>query len=169
MIVCAIAAVAENRVIGKDNDLIWNLPDDMKFFKEKTLNTVVIMGRKNFESIPHKYRPLPNRINIVLSRNKNYSSEGIVVFESIESAIEYCKCEHFETVFVIGGGEIYKLALEKDLVDEMYITQVHDSFEGDSFFPIVDDKQWAKSILAEHAIDDLHDHSFTMEHWVKNK
>jgi len=167
MIVYSIAALAENRAIGKDNDLIWNLPDDMKFFKETTLNGVVIMGRKNFESIPHKYRPLPNRTNIVLTRKKDYNADGALVYNSIEEALDHCRDEEYASVFVIGGGEIYKLALEKNLVDVMYLTRVHESFEADSFYPDFDDSKWAKEILNEHPKDEKHDYSFTIEKWTK--
>jgi len=167
MIVYSIAALAENRAIGKDNDLIWNLPDDMKFFKKTTLNNVVIMGRKNFESIPHKYRPLPNRINIVLTRKEDYSADGALVYNSIEDALHYCESEGYASVFVIGGGEIYKLALEKNVVDAMYLTRVHESFEADSFYPEFDESKWEKEIMDEHPKDEKHDHSFTIEKWTK--
>jgi len=167
MIVYSIAAIAENRAIGKDNDLIWNLPDDMKFFKETTLNGVVIMGRKNFESIPHKYRPLPKRINIVLTRNEDYEAGGALVYNSIEEALEYCKSEGHKSVFVIGGGEIYKLALEKNLVDVMYLTRVHESFEADSFYPKFDESKWDKETIQKHPKDEKHDYSFSIEKWIK--
>jgi len=167
MTVYSIAAIAENRAIGKDNDLIWNLPDDMKFFKETTLNSVVIMGRKNFESIPHKYRPLPKRINIVLTRNEDYEADGALVYNSIEEALKFCENEAHKSVFVIGGGEIYKLALEKDLVDVMYLTRVHESFEGDSFYPEFNEARWDKEVITEHPKDEKHDYSFSIEKWTK--
>lgn len=167
MTVYSIAAIAENRAIGKDNDLIWSLPDDMKFFKETTLNKVVIMGRKNFESIPHKYRPLPKRINIVLTRKDDYQAEGALIYNSIEKALEFCKSEGHQHVFVIGGGQIYKLALEKDLVDIMYLTRVHESFDADSFYPEFDEAEWEKEVLSDHPKDERHDYSFTIEKWSK--
>ncbi|MCZ4410267.1 dihydrofolate reductase [Cryomorphaceae bacterium 1068] len=167
MIVYSIAAIAENRAIGKDNDLIWNLPDDMKFFKDSTLNQVVITGRKNFESIPHKYRPLPNRINIVLTRSEDYDASGALVYNSIEDALNFCKSEGHKSVFVIGGGQIYKLALEKNLVDVMYLTRVHESFEADSFYPEFDEAIWKKEIMEEHPKDDRHNYSYTIEKWTK--
>lgn len=167
MIVYSIAAIAENRAIGKDNDLIWNLPDDMKFFKDTTLNKVVIMGRKNFESIPHKYRPLPNRINIVLTRSEDYDGGGALVYNSIEDALNFCNSEGHKSVFVIGGGQIYKLALEKNLVDVMYLTRVHESFEADSFYPEFAESDWNKEVMENHPKDDKHDHSFSIEKWTR--
>lgn len=167
MTVYSIAAIAENRAIGKDNDLIWKLPDDMKFFKDTTLNQVVIMGRKNFESIPHKYRPLPNRINIVLTRSKDYDASGAIVYNSIEEALDFCKSKGHQNVFIIGGGQIYQLAIEKDLVDVMYITKVHESFEADSFYPEFDESNWEREILEDHPVDESHAYSFTIEKWSK--
>ena len=128
MITSLIAAVAENRVIGKDNALIWHLPNDMNYFKETTLNHHVIMGRKNYISIPEKYRPLPNRTNIVLSKQECYHEEDCIVFNSIESAIAFARNNKETEVFIIGGGQIYKEALKKNLVDRIYITHVKHSF-----------------------------------------
>ena len=128
MKVSLIVAAAENGVIGKDNDLIWHLPKDMRFFKDTTLNHHVIMGRKNFESIPHKYSPLPNRINIVITRQANYSAKGCLTVNSIEEALKISRKNKDQEPFIIGGGEIYKLALEKKLVDKIYLTKIHQTF-----------------------------------------
>jgi dihydrofolate reductase len=108
MIISMIAAVATNRVIGKDNDLVWRLPDDMKYFMETTQNHFVIMGRKNYESIPHKYRPLPNRVNIIITRQKDYKASDCIITNTIEEALDYARDQAQEEVFVIGGGQIYK-------------------------------------------------------------
>jgi len=135
MKVSLIVAVSENGVIGKDNDLIWHLPKDMKFFKETTLEHHVIMGRKNFESIPHKYRPLPNRTNVVITRQSDYKAEGCVVVNSVEESLEIAKQNGETEPFIIGGGQIYKIALEQNLVDRIYLTRIHHSFDGDTFFP----------------------------------
>jgi dihydrofolate reductase len=135
MVVSLIVAVSENQVIGKNNDLIWHLPNDMKHFKDTTLGHCVIMGRKNFESIPHKYRPLPNRTNVVVSRQEDYLAPGATVTSSVEKAIELAETQHDSEPFVIGGGEIYKLALERNLIDRIYLTRVHESFKGDTIFP----------------------------------
>ena len=135
MIVSLIVAVSENGVIGKDNNLIWHLPNDMKYFKEKTLGHHVIMGRKNFESIPHKFRPLKDRTNIIVTRQKKYIANGCIVVNSLKEGLAIAKSNRDQEPFIIGGGEIYKLALEKKLVDKIYLTRIHTNFEGDTFFP----------------------------------
>ena len=135
MIVSLIVAVSENGVIGKDNDLIWHLPKDMRFFKETTMGHHVIMGRKNFESIPHKYSPLPNRTNVIITRQADYIAEGCVGVNSVEAALEIAKQNGDTEPFIIGGGQIYKIALENNLVDRIYLTKIHHTFDGDTFFP----------------------------------
>tara|TARA_B100000945_G_scaffold263336_1_gene222110 strand:+ start:626 stop:1129 length:504 start_codon:yes stop_codon:yes gene_type:complete len=135
MIVSIIVAASTNNVIGKDNDLIWHMPNDMNFFKETTQARHVIMGRKNFESIPHKFRPLPNRTNIIVTRDVNYRAEDVLVVNSLEDGIDFAKSNNEIEAFVIGGGEIYKLALERNLIDKIYLTRIHHNFEGDTYFP----------------------------------
>lgn len=135
MIVSIIVAASTNNVIGKDNDLIWHMPNDMNFFKETTQARHVIMGRKNFESIPHKFRPLPNRTNIIVTRDVNYKAEDVLVVNSLEDGIDFAKANNEIETFVIGGGEIYKLALERNLIDKIYLTRIHHNFEGDTYFP----------------------------------
>ena len=135
MRVSLIVAVSENGVIGNDNDLIWHLPKDMKFFKDTTQGHHVIMGRKNFESIPHKFRPLPNRTNVIVTRQSGYVAENCVVVNSVEESIEVAKKNGDTEPFVIGGGQIYKVALENNLIDRIYLTRIHHTFEGDTFFP----------------------------------
>ena len=134
MKVSLIVAVSENGVIGKDNDLIWQLPKDMKFFKDTTLGHHVIMGRKNFESIPHKFRPLPNRTNIVFTRQSDYKAEDSIVVNSVEESLNVAKSNGENEAFIIGGGLIYKLALDANLIDRIYLTKIHHSFDGDTFF-----------------------------------
>ena len=123
-----IAAASTNNVIGFDNKLIWNIPKDLKRFKELTQGHSVIMGRKTFESLPS---PLPNRRNIVVTRNKDYSPEGIEVFSSIEDAIDVCKND--SQPFIIGGGEIYSQTI--NFVDKIELTRVYKDYQGDAFFP----------------------------------
>ena len=159
MKVSLIVAVAENGVIGKDNDLIWNLPNDMRFFKETTTGHHVIMGRKNFESIPHKYRPLPNRTNIVITRQSDYIAEGCIVVHSAEEALDVAKKNGEEEAFIIGGGQIYIIALEKDLVDKIYITKVHHSFDGDTFLPELSNK-WREESKIINKADEKHAYDF---------
>ncbi len=129
-----IACMAQNRVIGKNGDLPWDLPEDMKFFREKTKGHAIIMGRKTFEAMPGG--KLPKRLNVVVTRQKGYKAEGCEVFSDIESAIEFCKTQTDqwgEEIFVIGGGEIYKQALP--FTDRIYLTVIHKDFDGDAHFP----------------------------------
>jgi dihydrofolate reductase len=142
MIVSLIVAVAKNNVIGKDNTLIWHLPADMQHFKTTTSGHHIITGRKNYISIPAKFRPLPNRTNIVLTRDKNFQEPNIHIAHHLEDAIQIAKKNGETEVFIIGGGQLYKESLEKNLIDKMYITHIHHEFEGDTFFPTIDFNQW---------------------------
>ena len=143
-----IAAASANNVIGSDNKLIWNIPKDLKRFKELTQGHSVIMGRKTFESLPF---PLPNRRNIVVTRNKDYSPEGIEVFSSIEDAIYVCKDDL--QPFIIGGGEIYSQTI--NLVDKIELTRVYKDYQGDAFFPDIPlDKFELASELVNYLDDD---------------
>ena len=145
-----IAAASANNVIGFDNKLIWNIPKDLKRFKELTQGHSVIMGRKTFESLPS---PLPNRRNIVVTRNKDYSLEGIEVFSSIEDAIDVCRDDL--QPFIIGGGEIYSQTI--NLVDKIELTRVYKDYQGDAFFPeIPQDKFELASELVNYLDDDSH-------------
>lgn len=163
MTVYIIAAVAENRVIGKNNDLVWSLPDDMRHFKEKTSGKTVITGRKNYESLPEKFRPLPKRRNIVVTRNADYEAEDAEVAHSLEEALEMARED--EEVYIIGGGQLYEQALEADLVDVMHITRVHAEVEGDTYFPDWEDggKEWTLVFQLGHPKDDKHPYAFTFE------
>lgn len=131
MTLSIIVAMAENRIIGKDNRLPWHLPEDLKHFKEITMGKPVIMGRKTYESIG---RPLPGRENIVLTRNKSYQAKGAKVISSLQEAIKACPSA--EEIFIIGGAELYKETLSK--ADRLYLTVIHKDFEGDAYFPKVD-------------------------------
>ena len=168
MKVSLIVAVSENGVIGKNNDLIWHLPNDMRFFKETTMGHHVIMGRKNFESIPHKYSPLPNRTNVVITRQTDYTAEGCVVVNSVEAAIEIAKQNGDKEPFIIGGGQIYKIALENNLADRIYLTKVHHSFEGDTFFPELH-ADWKEVNKVEHKADEKHSYDYDFITLIKNK
>ncbi|MEO1051097.1 MAG: dihydrofolate reductase [Bacteroidota bacterium] len=158
MLISLIAAVAENGVIGKDNDLVWDLPDDMKYFMRTTKGHHILLGRKNYLSLPEKFRPLPNRSNLIVTRQKDYAAEGAFVFNTIEEAIDFAKAEGEEELFVIGGGEIYKQTL--DMADKLYITEVKCSFEGDTFFPDFDKSQWEETSRTSHGIDEKHNCEF---------
>lgn len=162
-----IVAVAEkNNAIGKDNQLLWNLPKDMNFFKEITSGFPIISGRKNYESIPEKFRPLPNRENIVITRNINYPSDGCFVVSSLESAIEKAKSFHKSKCFIIGGGQIYREALDKSVVDEMYITWVKGDFEADTFFPELQVSNWEKTTIFSSKVDEKNKFDFTIVNYT---
>ena len=142
--ICLIAAVAENGVIGRDNDMPWKLSSDLKRFKALTLGKPVVMGRKTFESIG---RPLPGRPNIVVTRNPDFSAEGIEVVSSLDAALDLAKRlaaeEEVDEVMVIGGGALYADAIAH--ADRLYITRVHAAPEGDTRFPEIDPAIWTES------------------------
>lgn len=160
MRVSIIAAVAENMVIGRDNDLIWDLPEDMAFFTRMTKGHVVIMGRRNYDSIPLKYRPLPGRTNVVVTHKAHFEAPGCVVVSSIEEGIAYAKGRGLDEVFVIGGGQIYKTALERKLVNRMYITWIKKEYAGDTYFPSFEEQSWEKTSISRHEIDARHEAPF---------
>jgi dihydrofolate reductase len=157
-----IVAVAENNVIGKDNSLIWHLPSDMKFFKEKTTGHCIITGRKNYESIPEKLRPLTNRTNIVITRQQNYNAPGAIVVSSIEDAIKKAKQTGDTEIFIIGGAEIYKQSLR--YVDKIYLTKIYHSFEGDTFFPEIKPSEWEEISKTKGITDEKnkYEHDFVL-------
>jgi dihydrofolate reductase len=169
MKVSIIAAVAEFYAIGKDNDLIWRLPRDMKHFSQKTTGHHVIMGRKNWDSIPDKYRPLPNRTNIVITRKKDFKDEGCIVVNSIEAGLDIARNSGDNEAFIIGGGQIYKFALDENLVDTMYITWVHEKFDADIFFPIVNFEDWNKTDEEHWEADEKNPHAFTITTYVRKR
>jgi dihydrofolate reductase len=154
MKISLIVAISEESVIGKDNQLIWHLPADMKFFRDKTMGHCVVTGRKNYESIPEKFRPLPGRTNVVITRQKDYSAPGAHVVFSIEEALSFCAKQNEKEVFVIGGAQIFEEMLQKDLVDKMYITHVKKYYEGNVFFPVFNTSEWEKRIISVHAPDE---------------
>jgi len=145
--------MASNRVIGKDNDLIWHFPDDLKHFKRLTSGHHVIMGRKTFESVG---RPLPNRTNIVISRQKDYQAEGCLIARSLEEAISLVQDD--DQPFVVGGAEIYKLALEHARTIEL--TLIHAEYEGDTYFPEFDTEVWKLARGERREADEKHAHPF---------
>lgn len=136
-----IAAIAEDRAIGKNNELLWHIPEDLKRFMEITTGHVVIMGRKTYESIG---RPLSNRTNIVVTRNSLYQAAGCVIKPSLEEALRYARLREREEIFIIGGGEIYKQALP--LTDRLYLTVVKGNYEADTFFPDYSDFKKIKQV-----------------------
>jgi len=149
-----IAAAGENNALGKDNDLVWHLPDDFKRFKKLTTGHHIIMGRKTFETFP---KLLPNRVHIVISRNTEYQAEGVIVVQSMQEALEKAKSD--DRPFIIGGGEIYTMGLE--VSDYIELTRVHDDFEADTFFPKIDTDTWELIREEFHDKDEKHKYPFT--------
>jgi dihydrofolate reductase len=156
-----IAAASENNALGKDNDLVWHLPDDFKRFKALTSGHYIVMGRKTFESFP---KPLPNRTHIIITRQKDYKvPEGCIVVNSLSKAIEISP--ENEEVFIIGGGEIYKQSIE--IADKIELTRVHTTVEADVFFPEIDETIWEVIQSEHHPKDEKHQHNFTYLTFVK--
>ena len=152
--VTLIAAAGENNALGKDKDLVWHLPDDFKRFKKLTTGHHIIMGRKTYESFP---KPLPDRTHIVITRQKDYSPQGAVIVHSLEEALEIADID--PQPFVIGGGEIYKLAMGS--ADKIELTRVHGTFEADAFFPELNENEWELISSSYHDKDEKHEYAFT--------
>ncbi len=156
-----IAAASENNALGKDNDLIWHLPDDFKRFKEMTTGHHIIMGRKTFESFP---KPLPNRTHVVITRQPDYDREGCIVVNNLQQAFEAVPKDH--DVYVIGGGEIYFQSLP--FADKIELTRVHHSFtDADAFFPEFGDTEWELVKEEFHPADDRHRFAFTYQTFIR--
>ncbi|MEK7195224.1 MAG: dihydrofolate reductase [Patescibacteria group bacterium] len=154
MKISIIVAMAENHVIGSGGKIPWRLSADFKRFKEITLGHPVVMGRKTFESIG---KPLPERTNIVISRDPNYKAAGCLTAQSLEEAISLAKSA--DEVFIIGGEQVYKMALPK--AGTVYLTMVHGTFEGDAFFPALDGNKWQLLSSEDHKKDDKNSADFT--------
>jgi dihydrofolate reductase len=162
MIISIIAAVSENAVIGNKNTLPWHLPSDMKHFKETTTGHCIIMGQKTHESIG---RALPERTNIVLTFDTNFKSEGCITVTSIEEALRVSSAKNESEVFIIGGASIYKQFIE--IANRLYITRIHNKFDGDVFFPEIDMKKWHLKKTEKHKKDDKNLFNFDFEVYEK--
>jgi dihydrofolate reductase len=145
MKISIISAMSENRVIGKGNQLPWDLPEDLKRFQKITSGHPVIMGRKTYDSMG---KPLPKRTNLVITRNRSFHPEGVNVFESLPMALEFCKKNQFGEIFIIGGGEIFKQAIP--YTEKFYLTILHRHVEGDTFFPDIDFKPYTLVEKIDH-------------------
>jgi len=167
MIISAIVAATENNVIGKDGDLPWKLPKDMRFFRETTMGHHVVMGRKNWDSIPEKYRPLPGRTNLVVTRNTALTLDGAHVCGSIESALEMAKAQGDDEAFVIGGGQVYAHSFEQDLLQRVYLTRIHATIDGDVQFPVFDESTWIMRTQTFYPADEKHEFAFSIQVWEK--
>ncbi len=158
MIISAIVAKGQNNVIGKDNDLPWRLPGDLKWFKAKTLNRHVVMGRKSFESLPGL---LKNRVHIVVTRDPEYYHSDIIVRHSIDEALAYAHEQGESEVFILGGGNIYEQT--KGLWNRLYLTEVNASPEGDTFFPELDYSPYELTFKEDHEADHKNQYSYTFK------
>lgn len=158
-----IVAAAENDAIGKNNELIWNLPDDLKRFKRLTSGHCIIMGRKTFDSFPGL---LPNRKHIVISKkSKSYFPEEVIVVNNFKDAIKATNED--ENPFIIGGGQIYNIAMK--YTDTIELTRVHKEFEADTFFPKINENEWQLIYEEKHEMDERHEYSFTYKTYLKIK
>jgi len=162
--IALVVAAAENNAIGKNNQLLWHLPNDLRFFKNCTWAGVVIMGRKTFESVN---KPLPGRLNIVVTGNENWAAEGVLVAQNLSEAIAKAEEQNFKEISIIGGGEIYRQSMS--IADKIILTRVHASFDADTFFPEIDPKQWSLAQTQRHTRDEKHAFDYSFEVWMKNK
>ena len=163
MIISLIAAASTNNVIGKENHLVWHLPNDMKFFKNTTWGMPVIMGRKTFEALAGE--PLPGRYNFVVTRNKEWDPHNakVTVAGNLEQAFGLARGTDCKECFVIGGGEIYTAAMS--LADRIYLTRVHAVVEGDAYFPVIDEKAWEMVSHLDFPADEKHAYAYSFQVW----
>ncbi len=164
MIISIVVAAATNNAIGKEGKLLWHLPADLRFFKNTTWAMPVIMGRKTYTSMN---KALPGRLNIVITRNNDWTAEGVLTAPDLDTAIQMAEDRHYKEAFVIGGGEIYKHALP--LTDKVYLTRVEVSLEGDAFFPELDLAVWQMVSDDAVAADDKHAYPFHFQLWKRKK
>jgi dihydrofolate reductase len=163
IIISLVVAAAQNNAIGKNNQLLWRLPNDMKFFKNVTWAMAVIMGRKTFESLS---KPLKGRKNIVITKQPDWKADEVLTVKSLDDALFAAKQMDLKEVFVIGGGEIYKLALPR--ATRIYLTRVHTSPEGaDTFFPEFNEKEWILVSNKDYAADEKHEYAYSFQVWEK--
>ena len=162
MTVSLVVAASENNAIGKNNQLLWHLPNDLKFFKNITWGMVVVMGRKTYESVN---KPLPGRVNIVITRQADWTAEGTITAADLTDALTKAEATNCKEIFVIGGGEIYKQAMA--VADKIYLTRVHATLEGDTFFPEINEAEWKLTSNDDFPIDDKHKFAYSFQTWEK--
>jgi len=162
MTISLVVAASENNAIGKNNQLLWNLPNDLKFFKNTTWGFPVIMGRKTFEEVN---KPLPGRTNIVITSNPGWQAAGTITVGNINEAIAKAAETNSKQAFIIGGGEIYKQSME--IADIIYITRVHAQLEGDTFFPEIDESKWKLTSNQDFVADEKHAYNYSFQIWKK--
>jgi len=164
MILSLVVAASDNNAIGKQNKLLWHLPNDLKFLKNITWGMPVVMGRKTFESVDSK--PLNGRINIIVTRQKDYEAPGVVVVDSLKDAIFFAKENDYNELMILGGAQIYEDTMPK--ADRIYITRVHAFFEdADAFFPEIDERKWKRVKVQDFEADEKHAYSYSFEVWEK--
>lgn len=164
MKISLISAVAQNGIIGKENDLPWHLPDDFAYFKRKTSHHPIIMGRKSLDALG---KPLPNRTNIVITRNPTFQFNGVTVVHTLEDAIDAARAANDQEIFVIGGSEIYAMALP--VATTLYLTEIHKAYDGDASFPTFDKADWTEASRETHPADDRHETSFDFVEYERRK
>lgn len=161
-----IVAVADNMAIGKNNQMLWHLPEDFRYFKNTTWGLPILMGRRTFQSLNNK--PLPGRVNIVISRQKDFKAEGVVTINKIEEALFIAKEHDYQQLFVIGGGEIYRALLPK--THRIYLTRVKAQFDdADTFFPTFNEKEFTLTSKEEHLADEKNPYDYSFEIWERKK
>lgn len=165
MTISLVVAASENNVIGKNNQLLWHLPKDMKFFKNLTWGMPVVMGRKTFESMGSK--PLPGRKNIVITRKAGWKADGVQVVNSVDAAVALSAALNYNETFIIGGGEIYMIAFDK--ADKIFMTRVHAEIEGDTFFPVIAKDDWKLLSNVENPADEKHAYPYSFQTWQRKK
>ena len=162
MNITLVVAASDNNVIGKDNQLLWHLPKDMRFFKNTTWGLPIVMGRKTFESLGNKV--LPGRLNLILSNQKNIKTNGATLVHSLQDAVNLAAKQDYKQLMIIGGGQIYELALP--LAHTIMLTRVHTTIEGDAFFPTLNE-DWVKTESTFYNSDEKHSYSFDIECWQR--
>jgi dihydrofolate reductase len=165
MTISLVVAAAENNVIGKNNQLLWHLPKDMKYFKNLTWGMPVTMGRKTFESMGSK--PLRGRKNIVITRQPGWRADGVFVVNGVDAAAALAMEMNYKELFIIGGGEIYVIAF--NLADKIYMTRVQAEPEGDTFFPVIEKNDWQLAAHTDNAADEKHAFPFSFQTWVRKR
>jgi dihydrofolate reductase len=162
MRISLIVAASENNAIGKDNQLLWHLPNDLKFFKNTTWGMPVIMGRKTFESVS---KILPGRFNIVITSQTDWSFDGVTMANNLQDAITKAEATGCKEAFIIGGGEIYKQSME--IASTIYLTRVHTTIDGDTFFPTIDETQWKLIDNKDFEKDTKHAYDYSFQKWER--
>lgn len=164
MILTHVVAAAANNAIGKDNQLLWHLPNDLKFFKNTTWAMPVAMGRKSFESLGRK--PLNGRFNIIITRNKDFTAKDSVVVHNLNDAISIAQQNDYKELMILGGGEIYKQSI--NMVDKIYLTRVHATFaDADAFYPSIDESKFRLAANQDFFADEKHAYDYSFQLWEK--